>query len=172
MTPRYKLIALVLLLAGAFLSFPAVAFPTSLIPDASFTTLQGKTQTLGAYRNRKLMVWEVATWCRSCIAGLRAMQRHALELQMADITIILLRVYKNGGYPGLSIHDFVKRFAPGLLDAPNWVMGTANANFSKIYNSRHYPDIYYLINRQGKVIAVSSAPGATFATIRKFMGEN
>ena len=41
MTPRYKLVALALLFTGVFLSFPAVAFPTSLIPDASFTTLQG-----------------------------------------------------------------------------------------------------------------------------------
>lgn len=171
MKSQRHLFGLVVLVLGLSVSLPAAALPKSLVPKASFTTLQGKTRTLGAYRGRKLMVWEVATWCGSCVAGLRAMQQHALELQMANVTVILLQVYKNGGYPGMSIHDFVKRFAPALLGMPNWVIGTANADLSKTYNPRHYADIYYLINADGQVAAVNGAPASSFSIIRRFMGE-
>ncbi|MGH8226155.1 MAG: TlpA family protein disulfide reductase [Gammaproteobacteria bacterium] len=169
MTLQRRFLGLALVVLGLAVALPAGALPNSLVPDASFTTLQGKVQTLGAYRHRKLMVWEVATWCGSCVAGLQAMQRHALELRMAGVTVILLQVYKNGGYPGLPMKDFVKHFAPALLDHPGWVIGTANADFSKIYNPKHYADIYYLIDADGKVAAIDSAPGSSFPTIKRFM---
>lgn len=171
MSLQVKFIGLMFLIVGTAVALPAAAQPKSLVPEASFTTVQGQTKTLGAYRNRKLMVWEVATWCGSCVVGLRAMQKHALELQMANITLILLQVYKNGGYPGLPMGEFVKRFAPSLLNSPNWVIGTANANFAKTYNPKHYADIYYLINADGKVAAVNGAPGSSFSTIKRFMGQ-
>lgn len=166
---KRRFFGLALFALGLTVALPAAALPQSLVPEASFTSLHGKTQTLGAYRHRKLMVWEVATWCGSCVAGLRAMQQHAPELQMAGVTVILLQVYKNGGYPGPSMHDFVKRFAPKLLSAPNWVIGTANADFSKTYNPKHYADIYYLIDPDGQVTAIKGAPGSTFGTIKQFM---
>jgi len=168
---KRRFFGLALLALGLTVALPAAALPKSLVPEASFTTLQGKTQTLGAYRHRKLMVWEVASWCGSCAAGLRVMQQHAAELKKAGVTVILLQVYKNGGYPGASMHDLVKRFAPKLLSASNWVIGIANADFAKIYNPGHYADIYYLIDPDGKVAAIQSAPGSTYPTIRRFIGQ-
>lgn len=169
MAMQRRFLGVAFLVLGLSVALPAVALPHSLVPQASFTTIQGKTQMLGAYRHRKLMIWEVATWCGSCVAGLRAMQQHALELRMAGVTVILLQVYKNGGYPGATMHDFVKQFAPNLLNSPGWVIGTTNADFSKIYNPKHYADIYYLIDADGKVAAIDSAPGSSFPTIKRFM---
>lgn len=158
---------------GLMAALPAAAaLPKSWVADASFTTLHGQTKTLSAYRHHKLMVWEVATWCGSCVAGLQAMQQHALELEMSGVTVILLQVYQDDGYNGIPMRQFVRRFAPGLLKMPNWIIGTANADFSKIYNPEHYADIYYLFDTNGQVSTVSSAPGATFATIKKFMDKN
>lgn len=169
MAIQRRFLSVAFLVLGLSVALPAAAFPHALVPEASFTTVRGKAQTLNNYRHRKLMIWEVATWCGSCVAGLQAMQQHASELQMAGVTVILLQVYKNGGYPGMSIRNFVKRFAPNLLNAPNWVIGTAHADFSKIYNPKHYADLYYLIDADGKIAAINSAPGSSFPTIKQFM---
>jgi len=138
-------------------------------PAATFQT-RGGPRTLAGYRGKKTMLWMFSTWCSSCAAAFDALSRKRSALAKAGLQVIALQNFENGGYPGPSLREFVERFGRPLLDAPNWTFGEVPARMAKTYNPRRYPDIYFLIDEKGMVQAMEGAPGATMATITRFVG--
>lgn len=137
------------------------------MPGATFQTVDGRTLSTNSFKGRPTMLWLLSTWCGSCAAGLRAMAAKEPELERTGLRVVVLRNYKNGGYPGMSTGDFVKR----VLSTPppkDWIFGQASRQLDKAYNAKHYPDIYFLIGRDGTVDAVDSAPSATIDRILAF----
>lgn len=114
------------------------------------------------------MIWLLSTWCGSCAAGLQAMSENAPDLEKTGLRVLVLRNYRNDGYPGLQIDAFVQKVLPGVVLPNNWILGQASAQMDDAYNHRHYPDIYFLIDRQGRVVDVNGAPSATMARIIAF----
>ncbi len=170
MLSKSKSLSVLLFLCGLIVALPASArLPRTLIPEVTFTTAAGLHKSFGNYQHEKLLIWQVATWCGSCAAGLHVLDEHSAELEKAGLKVILLRMYQDGGYPGMSITQFVNRVAPSLLHQSNWVIGDASASFARTYNPKKYPDIYYLIDRNGVVVAINGAPSATYGLISKFM---
>ncbi len=129
----------------------------------------GKPVPLSMFKGKKLMIWQVATWCGSCQAGLKMFERQHALIDHSDLTVLVLRDYKNGGYPGATIQRFVQGAAPGLLHDPHFVFGDASKTLNQLYNPHHYVDIYDLITPGGKIAAQSSAPSATFGKIKAFI---
>ena len=158
------------LLPGMGHSARAASLPMPA-PAASFQTESG-TRSLAGYRGRKVMVWMFSTWCSSCAAAFEALSEKQSALNKAGLNIIALKNFENGGYPGPSLHEFVKRFGPTLLKEPNWTFGEVPALMAQAYNPRRYPDIYFLIDEKGILQAVQGAPGSTMATITRFAGLN
>lgn len=138
--------------------------------NAAFVS-NGKTINLSAYRGRPVMVWQVATWCGSCQAGLRMFLQNHSMIDQSDIQVVVLRDYKNGGYPGIGITQFAQQVAPALLHDPHFIFGDDSENLYQLYNPQHYVDIYELIDPDGQVNVVSSAPSATFEKISDFILE-
>ncbi len=170
MSVKSKSLPILLFLCGLIVTLPVSAqLPRTLIPGITFTTAAGLHKSFGNYQHEKLLIWQVATWCGSCAAGLHVLDEHSAALKKAGLRVILLRMYQDGGYPGMSITQFVKRVAPSLLHQSNWVIGDASASFAHTYNPKKYPDIYYLIDRSGVVVAINGAPSATYGLIKKFM---
>lgn len=126
------------------------------------------TVQLSHFRGKKVMLWFFSTWCPSCQAGLQALAQKEQTLEKQGLHVIAVRNYKNGGYPGPSITDFVKKVTPSLLKAKNWTLAEATKELAGKYNSRGYPDIYYLINSDGEVVKVDSSPGANMDEILAF----
>ena len=139
-------------------------------PPAKFASGGGKQIPLARYKGQKVMLWMFSTWCPSCAAGFQALVEQQPVLAKAGLRVIALKNYRNGGYPGPSLQDFVKRFGSPLLKAPNWTFGEVTADMAAKYNPRRYPDIYFLIDEKGMLQAVDGAPGATMSTIKKFVG--
>jgi thiol-disulfide isomerase/thioredoxin len=139
-----------------------------IAPPADFIQ-DGKTVPLAMFKGKKLMIWQVATWCGSCQAGLRVFERQRAVIDHSDLTVLVLRDYKNGGYPGATIQRFVQRAAPGLLHDRHFVFGDASRTLNQLYNPHHYVDIYDLITPGGKIAVQSSAPSATFGKIKAFI---
>ncbi len=152
------------------LPFIARAAPqhARLAPNASFISA-GKTISLAAYHGHPIMLWQVATWCGSCKAGLRAFARNQKLIDRSPIRIIVLRDYKNGGYPGISITKFAAQVAPSLLDDPYFVFGNDSKILYQRYNPNHDIDIYDLINTDHQITLIGSTPSATFGTIKAFI---
>lgn len=139
-----------------------------MAPNAPFL-MQGHRVQLAAYRGQPLMIWEVATWCGSCKAGLKAFVHHDALIDKSNLKIIVLRDYKNGGYPGITIEKFAAQVAPALLKDPHFVFGDATKELATAYNPHHYVDIYQLIDARNQIVTTSSAPSVTFGRIEHFI---
>lgn len=143
--------------------------PNLSAPDATFTTLDGRELTLSEFKGKKVMFWLLATWCPSCVAGAQVLAENNDNL--GGLTIIALETYGNAGYPGPSMEEFAKRYAPQMLSAQNWLWGDASQEGTNTYNPRNYPDIFFLIDEMGVVRDIDGAPAATINKIIKFANE-
>ena len=137
---------------------------------AGLTFMQaGKPVAVKTYDGRKLMIWQVATWCSSCAAGLRILARHRAEIDAADARVLILRAYKNGGYPGIGIKAFARKAAPALLRDPHFIFGDDTKPLFVRTNPLHEVDFYQLVAANGRVVATDSAPSASWSTIAAFL---
>lgn len=150
------------------LSAAAMAAATDrAMPSAAFQTVDGRTLSTDSFKGKPTMLWLLSTWCGSCAAGLKAMAAKEPELESTGLRVVVLRNYKNGGYPGMSTGDFVKQ----VLSTPppkDWIFGQASMQLDQVFNGRHYPDIYFLIGADGRIRSVDSAPSATIDRILAF----
>ncbi len=137
-------------------------------PDVTFTTLDGRTQRLSDFRGRPVMLWFITTWCPSCTASARELDRRIEELDETDLAIVVLKLYENLGYEGPPLARFVEDNAPGLRDHPRVVWGEADFETSRIYDPQAITDLYWLIDRDGSLWGSERAPAATFTTILDF----
>ncbi len=137
-----------------------------LAPEVYFSDIAGNTLKLSDFRGRKLMLWSVATWCSSCSEGAHILAKN--EAKLGKLTILVLKSYGNAGYPGPKIERFASQSAPNMLTAKNWLWGNFSSQATQIYNPRNYPDIYFLIDKQGIIRDINDAPAATINTIVKF----
>lgn len=170
------------LLAG-LMALPAVAFasPSGVMgpkdapspgnqpaPVASFIS-NGKTISLDTYKGHPIMLWQVATWCGSCRAGLRVFAQNKAMIDKTGIRVIVLRDYENGGYPGIGITKFATQAAPSLMHDPHFIFGDDTKALYTLYNPHHYVDVYDLISKDRKITTASSSPSATFGKIKAFI---
>ncbi|HQT89640.1 MAG: hypothetical protein B7Z58_17450 [Acidiphilium sp. 37-64-53] len=137
-------------------------------PAASFVS-HGQTISLASYRGHPVMLWQVATWCGSCRAGLRKFTQEKAMIDKSDIRVIVLRDYKNGGYPGIGITKFAEQTAPSLMHDPHFIFGDDTKTLYTLYNPHHYVDVYDLIGTDRKTKTMSSTPSATFGKIKAFI---
>lgn len=142
--------------------------PHALAANVPFL-VHGKKVELRSFIGQPIMVWQVTTWCPSCRAGLATMAQHKSLIDASNVKIIVLRDYKNGGYPGQNMEKFVAEAAPTLRHDQHFVFGEDTKTLFKLYNPHHFIDIYQLIEAGGRVALVSSAPSATFGKIERFI---
>ena len=114
------------------------------------------------------MLWLFSTWCPSCQAGLAALAQEQKTLVAGRVHLIVLENYRNGGYSGPSMQALMNQYADAVKGAPNWTIGNATQKLAAVYNTKSYPDIYYLIGAGGKVETVGSAPSASMDQILAF----
>lgn len=131
--------------------------------------VNGKTMNLRSFKGQPVMVWQVATWCGSCAVGLKTMAQNQGLIDASNLKIIVLRDYKNVGYPGDDMEKFVAANAPALLHDAHFIIGEDTEELFKRYNPHHYVDVYTLIGSNGQIAAVSSAPSMTFDKIKQFI---
>lgn len=135
-------------------------------PDVTFTTIDGEEQRLSDYRGERIMFWYFATWCPSCIKAAEVLEQN--NDQLNGMKIIALKTYGNAGYGGPTILEFSQKYSPNALQYNNWVWGDASQQATSVYNSQNYPDIYFLIDKNGILRDVDGAPAATLNKIINF----
>ena len=138
-----------------------------LVPGV-FTNLQGQSISLASYRNKKLMVYLLATWCSSCQASLQTLLSNAVTLQKDGLNIVTLETYGDAGYAGPSMQQFISDITNAKSLPTNFTFGDASQSLTASYNPQNTPDIYYLINPKGVIRTVSSTPSATMNSILQF----
>lgn len=136
--------------------------------DAPFL-VHGKKMNLQSFKGQPIMLWQVATWCKSCAVGLQTMAQNQALIDASNLKVIVLRDYKNGGYPGDDMEKFVAANAPALLHDSHFIIGEDTEELFNRYNAHHYIDVYHLIEPDGHIAAISSAPSVTFDKIEQFI---
>ena len=129
--------------------------------DGSFTTVDGKTETVASLRGQPTLLWFVATWCPSCQAGTSAVAQEFPQLRAAKLKVVEVELYQNFGQSGPSIQDFGKSEAGTRWGDPNWIFGTSSQQLTNAYDTEGASDIYYLLDPSGRVAYVNSSPAAT-----------
>ncbi len=137
-------------------------------PDIAFTLADGTERWLSEFRGQPVMLWFYATWCPTCQVGTVAVAGILDRLKQAGIQIIQLRLYNNLGAPGPSGEEFAQQYASSVPLSPNWLWGDAPLVASYTYDPSGYPDIYFLIDRDGIVQEIAPAPHVTMNIILEF----
>jgi len=144
----------------------AVSLPVgTTAPNASFSTIGGKTETVAALRGKPALIWFMTTWCSSCQAGTQAMAQHVATLAADGVRVVEVENYADLGQSGPSIGTFGKTLAGSEFTNPDWTFGEASSGLTHTYNPKAYLDIYYLINAKGKITYVNSSPGSTMSQL-------
>ncbi len=136
-------------------------------PDIAFTTTDGKQRQLSDFRGKPVMLWLIATWCPTCQASAATLAENKAAIEKTGLVVVTLRLYKNLGYQGPTMAEFAKKWAPSLTGR-NWFWGDADQRGSFIYDPRGYPDIYWLVRKDGTLAAVDTAPNVTIDNILAF----
>lgn len=131
--------------------------------------VHGKTLNLQSFKGQPVMLWQVATWCKSCAVGLKTLAQNRALIDASNVKVIVLRDYKDGGYPGVSMEKFTAENAPALLHDPHFTIGEDTQELDKRYDPHHYVDIYYLIKPNGRVAMTASNPAMSFNKIKQFI---
>lgn len=137
-------------------------------PEIAFVASDGKEHKLSEFRGRPVMLFLFASWCPTCVYGTQELARQFNRHKEAGLQIIQLRLYKNLGYPGPSMADFAKENAKGIDGLGSWLWGEASREVSFTYDPWGYPDIYFLIDGDGTIHEINTAPEATIDSIIKF----
>lgn len=137
---------------------PAVG---QVAPNATFTTLSGKTETVASLRGRPTLLWLMTTWCSSCQAGTEAMAQNLAKLKVLDVHVVQVENYQDLGQAGPTLHKFATVLAGTQFTNPDWTFGHASATLTHTYNPQGDLDIYYLLNASGKVTYINSEPAST-----------
>jgi glutathione peroxidase-family protein len=116
-------------------------------PNSQFTLLNGTTTQLYNFKGHYLLLYFITTWCDGCAEGLNQLSSYYPMLQARGVQVLVLESYNDLGYPGMELGKFVKQFGNS-----NFTAGYASYDMTLKYNSKAYPDVYYLISPDGKVI--------------------
>ncbi len=141
-------------------------------PDITFTVLDGSTYKLSQFRGKPVMLWFFASWCPTCITSTSAVSERFEKLTANGLQIIQLRLYDNLGYPGPSAQEFAQIYAGAPGESLQWLWGEASLEASVTYDPRGYPDIYFLIDREGVLRGANGAPNVSMNDILEFIGQS
>jgi|SRR5579875_1761427 len=133
--------------------------------SASFNTTTGQSETVSALRGQPTLLWLVTTWCSSCQAGTQAMAQEIPTFAAHHVRVVELEVANDFGQSGPPITEFGQQLAGASYHNPDWTWGMASAKLTQTYDPSGYLDIYYLLDRQGRVAYVNSSPGATMGQL-------
>lgn len=139
-------------------------------PEITITTLDGKQLSLSDFRGNPVMFWLIATWCPTCQVGAKVLSEEKMsEIEKYDLKIVVVKIWNNLGYSGPSLEEFGREWVGENFDHPNWIWGgELSKEDSFLYDPRGFPDIYYLIDRNGIIRAIDTAPSATINKIFNF----
>ncbi|MDA8360173.1 MAG: redoxin domain-containing protein [Actinomycetota bacterium] len=147
---------------GSTTSTSGVSLPVgTTAPNGVITTLSGTTETVAALRGKPALIWFMTTWCSSCQAGTQAMAQNIATLAADGVRVVQVENYADLGQSGPAMGTFARTLAGSAFTNPDWTFGEASSSLTHTYNPKAYLDLYYLINAEGKITYVNSAPAST-----------
>lgn len=159
--------------ALAIVSAPTTARAAEMLgagqraPAFDYTLLDGHTLSHSALRGHPYIVWMVASWCPSCQTGSGVVGEHIDFLRSHGVLVVEMQLAKDLGGSGPGLQTFQK--AVGMRAAsPNWYWGELSDAQTAVLDPKGYPDMYYLVDGRGTIVAVDGNPATTWDRIATF----
>ena len=141
--------------------------PGAAAPAFTYHLLNGKHLSPSELRGHPYILWMVASWCSSCQTGSAVVGDHIVFLNAHGVRVVEMRLAKDLGAPGPGLQQFQK--AVGMKAAsPNWYWGELSDAQTATLDPKGYPDVYYLVDASGKIVAVDGNPTSTWDRIATF----
>ena len=150
---------------------PALPSVGSKAPDGVFTTISGKTVSVASLRGKPTLLWFVTTWCSSCQASTETLAQNLSALGRDGVRVAEVELYDDLGTQGPTLQSFGQQYAGAAFRSPNWTWGVASEAMSQTYDPVGYLDIYYLLDAQGMIRYINSAPVETMPQIRNAVSQ-
>lgn len=136
---------------------------SQVAPDLTFTTMNGTSSSLSAYRGHPVVLWWIATWCTSCQDGTSLFARNYYsQYNAAGIILLQIESYNNLGQPGPSLSSFAS--SNSYLPRGDWILGQGSQEGTSTYNPSGYLDYFYVISSNGNVLDARAGLPQFFAT--------
>ncbi len=161
----FSALALALPLDASAASQPLAVGDT--IPAFSYRMRDGHQLSPAALRGHRYLLWMVASWCSSCEAGSGVVGQHIAYLRDRGISVVELRLANDLGAPGPGLQQFQKSVGTSA-NWPNWYWGGLNDKQTLALDPKGFPDIYYLVNADGKIARIDGNPAGTWDAIASF----
>ena len=139
----------------------------SLAPNYGFLSENGSEVHISAYRGHPVVLWFVATWCSSCAQGNQAINSSYQFFKQRGVKIVELELYRDLGYSGPPITNFVSSYAPSAYSNGMVIPAYAGYNMTAEYDPQGYLDIYYLISGNGTVSYINGSPESTLGQLEQ-----
>ena len=138
----------------------------SKAPENNFLLDNGTYANLSKYKGHPIVLWFVATWCSTCAQGNQVLNGNYQFFKKHGIDIIELELYKDLGYRGPTITNFVSSYAPNAYANDTIVPALSGNNMTLKYDPKGYLDIYYLISANGTVEYINGEPALTLSQLK------
>ncbi len=143
---------------------PAAAAVGGTAPGGTFTTLDGATLDVASLRGKPTVLWFVAAGCSSCTASIPAVADHLQQLHNAGVQVAVIDLYGDLGSGTQGTQD-LRNLGTSLVGArltdPAWTWGTSSKDLSFSYDASGQPDVYYVLDRTGKITYTDGVPVST-----------
>ncbi len=133
-------------------------------PEFTFTTMDGSSSSLSAYRGRPVVLWLITTWCTSCQTGTKLFaQSYYNQYHAAGVVLLEIESYRNLGQAGPGLNEFASTY--GYSGQTDWVLGEGSQGSTTTYNSAGYLDYFYVVSSQGTIIDAKPELPQYFGTV-------
>ena len=143
---------------------PVTATVGGVAPAGTFTTVDGRDVDVASFRGKPTVLWFVAAGCSSCTASIPAVAEHLAQLRAEGVQVAVIDLYGDLG-AGRTGTDALRKLGTGLVGKrftdPGWTWGTSSKDLSFRYDGNGEPDVYYVIDRTGKITYRDGVPIST-----------
>lgn len=153
-------------------SAPAAAneFATvgALAPSGNFAGLNGHSTNVASLRGTPTMLWFIAAGCSSCTASIPALAEHLTQLKADGVHVEVIDLYDDlgqGPKGAAALSKLGRQLTGGSFTDLTWTWGISSRNLSLRYDPSGAPDVYFLLNRTGKIIYENGVPVSTMTQL-------
>jgi len=119
---------------------------------------------VASLRGKPTVLWFIAAGCSSCTASIPALADHLAELKADGVQVKVIDLYDDlgqGPKAAAALNKLGRGLAGKRFDDPTWQWGLSSKELSFRYDQLGSPDIYYVLDRTGKIIYQNGVPIST-----------
>ncbi len=133
-------------------------------PAGAYTDLSGQAVDVASLRGKPTVLWFIAAGCSSCTASIPVLADHLAQLKADGVQVKVIDLYDDlgqGPKAAASLTQLGRGLAGKRFDDPTWQWGISSKDLSFRYDQMGSPDIYYVLDRTGKITYQNGVPIST-----------